>query len=478
MRSSRIVVAGNPKHLGIASTNTGKREPIILVLKNITLQNGNASGSGFEAGSAEIVKDSTGKYIHRKTTILETAGGAVYVGQFGRLELYGVKFLNNYSPRSGGAVYFSGNSNLPDSILKHKGEIGSRVFVKDCTFSGNVSQGGGGAMYVRGVNEFNVSNSTFDGNESKCTTDACLIFEEGAGAIREQSGPIVIKDSVFTRNKGNMGGAIGLNGVMFDISNTKFDGNISKPGTLLIKEQKVYSEIEKKTITTASRDSAGKVIPMIFTKFDATNPQYKNPWSNPVNKPRNFGTGSRGGGAIYADVSEYAGINVVHKITSCEFTNNQGVNDGGAIYMFIRKSRLFVDGTPSKPTVFEKNSVDGRNFINIYRDSKTNQILEKPSREYKARDLSVYGDVTINNTIFKGPLITPVNTTAPYGDLLFIQAKPTTIGNNVTINSRKVRVANLKTLPPLPKSTKYTQIWLNGNAVKVPMSDKYLLMDK
>jgi len=318
-------------------------EGIHLQLENMILRNGFSEQipngcskkSICESGNKEVIEE----------------GGAIYVGLWGHLSVKNVTFENNRSKSDGGAIY------------AHGGKSGT-INVSHSSFYNNRAGGGGGAIAVQALPELKIVQSNFTGNQSECTTDSCKTGERGAGAIRVWGSGLIIEKSNFTKNTGNLGGAIGSLQSWFQVSDSHFTDNHSGPG-----------HIYKK--------NGNQVV---------------------LSDDKNSGSGTRGGGAIYADTGERERNYI---ITGSTFTNNSGPFDGGALYLFMRKAEIEI-----KDCSFHGNTVAKTRgaAIAIYGKAKLvnlsfkeNRALEKSKNKLGEKEI-LFAPGAVMNGIKMQPL--------------------------------------------------------------------------
>lgn len=276
-----------------------------------------------------ILKNSTSTQIPngcKKTEICKSGskektpqGGAIYIGLWGHFYGKNLQFQNNKASGDGGAIY------------AHGGDSGT-IQIEDSEFQNNVAQGGGGAIAVQSVSELVIRNSKFIKNISHCTTEDCKMGERGSGAIRVWASGLVVEKSEFRENKGNLGGAIGSLQSWFQVSDCLFENNESGPGDIY---EKKNGKVQKST-------------------------------------HKNSGSGTRGGGAIYADT----GVRQKpYFIRNSKFIKNSGPFDGGALYLFMRNAPIEISDS-----TFEENFV----------------------KRDRGAAIAIYGRGILSNLIFKG----------------------------------------------------------------------------
>ncbi len=162
-----LTVSGNHGHLVFDLTNSA-----VATISGLTIANG--GGSPMEQGGA-ILQDS-GSLTLNGCVLTGNAvpgyGGAIEAN--GTLTATNCTFSNNTSEIVGGAIYaptgpmtldgctFSQN----DTAMATGGAIdyrGSKGIIRNCTFTGNISRGGGG-LYNEGT--LSISNCTFSANHA------------------------------------------------------------------------------------------------------------------------------------------------------------------------------------------------------------------------------------------------------------------------------------------------------------------------
>ncbi|MCS6982713.1 MAG: right-handed parallel beta-helix repeat-containing protein [Candidatus Absconditabacterales bacterium] len=214
-----------------------------------------------------------------------TDGSALYVGIWGHATLDRIIARGNSTPTDGGVIYI------------HGGDSGT-LTIKNSRFEGNTAGGGGSVVASQQVSNLTVDSSEFHGNISQCKTVDCLKGERG-GALRIWAGgTLTVRQSLFSGNKANLGGAINILQAGFDIQDSHFFFNESLPGRIVLHNQPGLVD---------------------------------DPTMNET----------RGGGAIYADTSNRG----PSKIVRSHFEGNRAQMDGGAIYMYLRDARLMIDST-------------------------------------------------------------------------------------------------------------------------------------
>lgn len=165
---------------------------------------------GYNSNSCDIIMNNV---VVRNCATTE-AGGNIYLGRPGNIEITNCEFINNNSGDennigSAGTIWIT---SFP------------KVKIENCTFSGNSTYGntyynGGGAIriqngYVDITKSIFENNGAFDGNYG--------------GAIYINNGTLLIENSQINNNYASVGAAIRVSGGDLEVNNTIFKENKSK----------------------------------------------------------------------------------------------------------------------------------------------------------------------------------------------------------------------------------------------------------
>ena len=174
----------------------------------VTLQQAYAGGAVY-ATNIEIVESSD----FTKNSSTTAGGGAVYASPGGKLTITNSTFAGNNAQTTGGAIfadastititeaYFQNNSaNSNGGAIEIENECTS--IVRQSTFEGNQSGGGGGA--IRPYGNITISESDFNGNYASLRGGAVFFSQSGSG-----KGIFKISSSML---RGNIAGGIGTEG--------------------------------------------------------------------------------------------------------------------------------------------------------------------------------------------------------------------------------------------------------------------------
>ena len=272
-----------------------------IIFKNGYEQNGGAISSnggvllldtvefidcvGFDYGAVIYAENNFDDWIFTdvtfKNNIVHGNGGAIYYSGDSNLVLNNCVFINNSATNllwsnylsNGGAIYYSGDSDLV---------LNNCVFINNsATNLYNSYLSNGGAIYYSGDSNLIVNNCNFTNN---------LAYNDG-GAIYCEAASVTLTDSNFTNNSAGYGGAIFNNGSL-TINNCNFTNN-----TAINYSDYPYSDKDGGAIYNNGNLSANNCV---FTNNSA----------------------ERYGGAICFEEG-----NVI--LTDCNFTNNMAANYGG-----------------------------------------------------------------------------------------------------------------------------------------------------
>jgi len=284
------------------------------------------------------------------TNISTSTGGALHAAWSAELVVTDCTFDSNIADGFGGAI-IAQNRNTKCSITNSD-------FMKNET-EGGFPRGQGGAVFVRDFADLNVSNSNFLNN---------IVRTGGSGIYIFESAKAVIDQCLFKGNDSGTSGA-GLEasqGGLATITNSDFEENIARRGAAIYIWGGANTTItDTKFIkNTASliagairfRDTGGEINRINNCEFDEN-------------------TGTDNGGAIHTEEAKLEILNTTFTknkanfggaisaikedneviISNSEFSNNEAITDGGALESF--------DGTyyEIKNTNFYNNLVTNGN---------------------------------------------------------------------------------------------------------------------
>lgn len=167
-----------------------------LTIKNLTIINGTGVTTGGAVENHGTFNAYYTTFDHNQAKIIDnngSAGGAIW--NTGYLLIEHATFTNNFA-EAGGAIYNNGSLSLNDS-----------------TFSHNTGGSAGGAIFNSGT--INLAKVIFNNNYAN----------HDSAAIRNEGGNIIISDSTFTDNNGELYGAIDCYNATITVKDSKFINN-------------------------------------------------------------------------------------------------------------------------------------------------------------------------------------------------------------------------------------------------------------
>ncbi len=214
-----ITISGN-NAVRVMVVNSGAN----LTLQNLTIANGNTSGSGGGIFSAGTLNVTNSTFFNNSAA----GGGGIFNNFNGTLTVTDSTFSNNSaSSDNGGGILNAGTLNVSNSTFSaNSANFGGGIFnngtlnVSSSTFSTNsASAGGGGGIYNGFLSTLNVSNSTFANNSANSSL--------GGGGIFNDEGTLNVTNSSFSGNSAPFGGGIRIGGGTATLNNTLIANSIS-----------------------------------------------------------------------------------------------------------------------------------------------------------------------------------------------------------------------------------------------------------
>jgi hypothetical protein len=194
----------------------------------------NTSSTGIPITINATFQDLTIQNINITTNSI--TGGAILVQSIGTLALTNVNFLNNSNANSGvfggGAVFLNSflRPSPPDPSYQL---LSAPLVITNCTFTGNQTDFGGGAIEWNGP--ITIMNSTFTNNTANGAgtgADGGAILDSIAGPDRPTAptGVVTVSNTTFTTNSSmdGSGGAISANAIV--ATDVTFSGNQTMNG--------------------------------------------------------------------------------------------------------------------------------------------------------------------------------------------------------------------------------------------------------
>ena len=237
-------------------TNGGNLIVDKALFANGTDEQSRGGGAIYMNGGTAVIKNA--EFINNRAYTLGInfqgshhayAGGAIYNGGSGQIEIYNSTFKDNYAKADGGAIYTKGNlsvynSSFENNYLSYDGGwqpsgYGAAIYlggstneISDCNFTNNYAvYGSGGAIYANNnaVNN-TVENCNFiNNNVTYVEYDPSVhrrYFANGnGGAIYFSTGSNTISNSYFEGNMAHKGSAIHSEESSLSISDSDFVEN-------------------------------------------------------------------------------------------------------------------------------------------------------------------------------------------------------------------------------------------------------------
>ncbi|MDO4499780.1 MAG: LuxR C-terminal-related transcriptional regulator [Erysipelotrichaceae bacterium] len=199
----------------------------------------------------------------------------------------------------------------------------------DCLFSDNVARYDGGALYIEGNNniELSINNSTFKGNKSGAGQ-----FSMGGGAIYLSGCKTLIEDSLFENNLSNH---IFMDAYLSDMDTTKGGAIYAYNGELVLRNTLISSNTSSMGGGLAFTNSNGEIDGCVIKDNRAeahTDGTYedKGPWSNMAQ-----------GGALYHEGINGSKISIINS----SIYGNSAENAYGGIYSYYNEAMEEMDVT-------------------------------------------------------------------------------------------------------------------------------------
>ncbi len=306
-----VTISGNnASRIILADLDAGE----LLRVAGLTLTGGSAEDGGAinMINTAGSFGDLTIVDSNLTDNTANSDGGAVSA-EGGNIVFRNTTFANNRNPvGSGGAFYIDVvfNSSVPNL---------SSVIIDNSTFTNNVADDVGGALFLADVGMVAISGSTFTGNSS-----------ESGGAITFEDTAATIANSTFTGNTtvsgiyNNRGGAIHIEAGSVTISNSSFAGNAADEdgGAISFIGTSGTHSIRNTTFSdnTTNEDGGALFLETTFFGVNVSN------LSLAVENSTFSGNTGDNGGAIHVN-------SVNANITNSTFSGNTARDNGGAVHM-------------------------------------------------------------------------------------------------------------------------------------------------
>ena len=363
-----IINAGNNSRIFTITTNVN------VIFENITFLNGQVTGTTINGYGGAVLSTGTGTITFINCSFINntaTYGGAISKWSSGTVNVIDCEFTGNIAVSgNGGAIY---NQN---GILN----------VNNSTFKGNRAVTGG-AIHNH-VGTVNITGSIFTGNFATNSGGAIRNYEHGSAYIR---------DSIFTSNSANSGGAIAndnqdLNShLIMNINDCTFNDNVAtnfgggifnNKGTMSISANQmngnvagvigsaIYNNGSMGILTLSYLDNSTKIVRnnSVFTIYAKLTDDMGNPVSGKditfnVNKTSITGITYVDGGAYISYTPSSQGIVVVNGNYNGNNPFSIDIKSGELRYEAKKVSNLKMKTDKNKITVHLKDN-DGNSIAN------------------------------------------------------------------------------------------------------------------
>ena len=335
-------------------------------ISTVTVENSTFTSNNAWNGGAVYAWDGSTVTVEDTTFTSNSArfqGGAVHARSSSTVAVESTTFTSNRARYSGGAVYAVGSSTLT---------------VETTTFTNNSADSNGGAVYAGWSSTVTVDNTTFTNNSADW---------DSGGAVYAWRSTVAIENTTFTSNSAEVGGAVYAEEdsavVTVTVENTTFTKNTAAKRTGGAIHVRGYLNITMDRITfkqNEAKDKGGamfaqnnKLIIMITTSFSMNSglaggaiyaediddmTVIDSEFINNTVDTGKHNVESRNGGALYT-----GGIGALN-LSNVNFTGNQGIDKGGAVYVG-QQVQVTV-----KKSLFLKNEVDHGGAIFLGGDTK------------------------------------------------------------------------------------------------------------
>lgn len=350
------------------------------------------------------------------------AGGAISSAN-GTATVTNCTFTGNETKSGGGAIRveksasmtvngsaFTGNS--ADTVGGAINCDNGTLTVANTTFADNTSKGTSGAVNLTNKSTATITDSTFDGNKSTA---------DNAGAIKVNKSSLVLNGTTFVDNTTpENGGAIFVEGKINDstYANVTATGctfktnSADKTGGAIKGETGVVITLaDSDFIQNTSKGTTGGAIDLYRSTVNATDCTFEKNTANTY------------GGAIYLNKEAVANL------TGCDFTENVGTTLGGAIYVFetgeaIADSCTFTSNSSGK---YEGGAIANKGKLTATNSVFTSNIAKTHGGAIYAADESTLNTVT--NCTFDG------NKSGKNGAAILVESQATVTVSGGTFQS-------------------------------------------
>jgi len=310
-----------------------------VVLDTVTCS-GNSALPGTGTGGCLLVggEDDDDTVSISNSTFSENTsntGGAVYFSSVNTVNISNSTFENNTAQEDGGAIVYintdgiGGVFTMEDSTCKNnesnwedggclwvkgnESELDGEVKIKNTSFSGNIAESFGGAVFTQALNVSFSSDTSFDGNTSGSYGGGYAGYNPGTVTLS-------IDDTEFTNNESETGGGLWV--TYFEtvsISQSVFDDNTANvSGGALNFDGITTAKMDTSTLSNNRGGQGGGISATGSGTLELTNLLFY----------KNMATDTAGGGGAISNTDL-----VEMHVSNSTFSENSALNYGGAIYI-------------------------------------------------------------------------------------------------------------------------------------------------
>ncbi|MEO1791011.1 MAG: CHAT domain-containing protein [Cyanobacteria bacterium J06629_19] len=300
-------------------------------LSNSTFTNNESVSGGAIAIVAAGVTDTDSTFTHNRATGSGTEGngGAIHIGNNGRLSSTGASFTENTAEGNGGAIAHNAT--------------GQTLTIQSASFTENISQKDGGAVFAGSDTTTTVANSSFSANRAEGTSS-----HGGALAI-VSGGNLSLTHTVVDSNESTMRGG----GLYVDS-----DGTAAITGTLAIDSNGIATSATTRFVNNQAGKDGGGIAMLDESVLTISNALFRGNYS-----------GDDGGGIAVTELSQST-------IDNVNFENNTVAENGGGLYS---NNILFTAPTDHKVVLSDSrfiNNEAGQNGGGFYQGNNGSATVQ------------------------------------------------------------------------------------------------------
>lgn len=190
MKLTNVLISGNSARLAGAIYVQNNSAPEFINVRFINNASTTTGGAVYVAGGTTYTSAPIFESCEFSGNSAGSSGGAVYISNYANTQFTDVVFTNNIATTgSGGAINIVGNSSIS--------AIPNEISITGGSFSGNSCAGSGGAAYISTNTKANIKNVLFSGNTGSAAGGALFLFSDGDANATN----VTILNSIFYNNE-------------------------------------------------------------------------------------------------------------------------------------------------------------------------------------------------------------------------------------------------------------------------------------